>query len=251
MTKKKKIIILILSLIAIIAIISNIVDPDINGMDFTLIGDSIMKGYGNQDKGFEYYFSNALYRSKINNYASDAATLSENNGTNYMVIKDQIDLIKGDPQVILLDGGANDIMGYCIGTYPYANQKPIGTVNTEIDGVTEGDTVIHHFEDTIRILKEKYPSSRICYVQMFFIDDDTINHITINESIKPEIRQRRDDLWREIKIACEKWKIDYIDVSSKFYETDIKYRQADWIHINDIGYKYITPYVLKELERIY
>ena len=251
MTKKKVIIILISVLVAIIAIISNFVNPTLNGMDITILGDSIMEGYGNGNNGFEHYFSGTLFESKINNYAEDSATLSDNNGTNYTVIKDEINNIKGYPRIILLDGGANDIMGYNIGTYPYSNQKEIGKVDIQTNDVTAGDTVIHHFEDTIRILKEKYPLAKICYIQMFLIDDDTINHITINESIKPELRQRRDDLWREIKIACQKWNIDYIDVSDKFYETGIKYRQEDWIHINNDGYKYITPYLLKELDKLY
>ena len=227
MTKKKIIIISVIAvLVILIAIISNFVDPTLNGMDITILGDSIMEGYGNGNNGFEHYFSGPLFESKINN-------------------------IKGYPRIILLDGGANDIMGYNIGTYPYANQKPIGKVDTENKGVTEGDTVIHHFEDTIRILKEKYPLAKICYIQMFLIDDDTINHITVNEAIKPELKQRRDDLWKEIKIACKKWNIDYIDVSNKFLDTDIKYRQEDWIHINDDGYKYITPFLLKELDKLY
>jgi len=239
------------AIIIIIAIISNFIDHDINGMDITLLGDSVMEGYGNENRGFEYYFSKSLYRSKINNYASDAATLSDNNGTNYMVIKNQIDIIEGYPQIVLLDGGANDIMGYNIGTYPYSNQKPIGNVDTSKNEVTEGDTVIHCFEETVKKLKETYPLAKICYVQMFLIDDDTINHITVNEAIKPELKQRRDDLWKEIKIACQKWKIDFIDVSSKFYNTGSKYRQNDWIHINEDGYRFITPYVLKELDKIY
>ncbi len=247
----KKVIIIVLIIIVLSAIISNFVNQDLNGMDITVIGDSIMKGYGNEDKGFEHYFSKNLYRSKINNYAQDAATLSDNNGTSYTVIKDEINSIKGYPQIILLDGGANDIMGYNIGTYPYSNQKEIGKVNTETEDVTTGDTVVNNFEETIKILKEKYPLSKICYVQMFLIDDETINHITVNEAIKPELKQRRDDLWKEIKIACEKWQIDYIDVSSKFSNTGLKYRQEDWIHINDVGYKYITPYVIKELDKIY
>ena len=96
----KKIAIIAVSLISVIiiivliAIISNFVNQDLNGMDITVIGDSIMKGYGNEDKGFEYYFSKNLYRSKINNYAQDAATLSDNNGTSYTVIKDEINNIK-------------------------------------------------------------------------------------------------------------------------------------------------------------
>ena len=251
MSRKRIALIILITIFILIAIISNFINQDINGMDITIIGDSIMKGYGNQDRGFEYYFSKKLYKSKISNYAQDAATISNNNGTNYTVIKDEINNIEGYPQVILLDGGANDIMGYNIGTYPYSNQKPIGTVNLETKEVSPGDTVISNFEETIKLLKEKYPLSKICYVQMFLIDDETIDHITVNESIKPELKQRRDDLWKEIKITCDKWNIDYIDVSSKFYNTGIKYRQADWIHINEDGYRFITPFVIKELDKLY
>lgn len=247
----KKAILVVLIIILLIIVISNFVNKDLNGIYIAVIGDSIMKGYGNEDKGVDYYLSKKLYKSKYNNYAQNSATLSDNNGTNYSVIRDEINNIKGYPQIILLDGGANDIMGYNIGRYPYSNQKEIGKVNIQTNEVTAGNTVISNFEETIKTLKEKYPRSKICYLQMFLIDDETINHITINETIKPELKQRRDDLWKEIKIACEKWQIGYIDVSSKFHNTGLKYRQEDWIHINDAGYKYITPYIIEELDKLY
>lgn len=42
----------------------------------------------------------------------------------------------------------------------------------------------------------------------------------------------------------------YIDVSDKFIETGTHYRQDDWIHINEIGYKRLTPYILEKLKEI-
>lgn len=106
------------------------------------------------------------------------------------------------------------------------------------------------FEDLIVALKEKFPDSRLCYLQIFLIDDTTIDNITLDESKKPEIRQRRDELYNGIKLACEKWGVTYIDVSDKFIETGTSYRQDDWIHINEIGYERLTPYILEKLEEL-
>ena len=75
--------------------------------------------------------------------------------------------------------------------------------------------------------------------------------IQLDGSLRPKLASRRDEFLGQIKKVCEKWKIDYIDVSSKFIGSKSQYRQADYVHIKDVGYQYITPFVLEELNKIY
>jgi lysophospholipase L1-like esterase len=106
------------------------------------------------------------------------------------------------------------------------------------------------FEEIIIALKEKFPNAKLCYIQMFLIDDTTIDNITLDESKKPEIRQRRDKLYEQIEIACNKWNVSYIDVSDKFINTGTKYRQDDWIHLKEEGYQLLIHYVLEKLKAL-
>ena len=65
---KRKIIIIIILIIIFIAILSNFISKDLNGQTIAFIGDSLMAGYGNDDKGFDYYLASDLADSKfINN----------------------------------------------------------------------------------------------------------------------------------------------------------------------------------------
>ena len=97
---------------------------------------------------------------------------------------------------------------------------------------------------------KKYPNSRLCYLQLFLIDDPTIDTITLDESKKPEMRSRRDLLYEQIQILCKKRNVSYIDVSDKFIGKGTLYRQADGIHLNSRGYHLVTPYILEKLEAL-
>lgn len=247
--KKKVLIIIVILLIIIIAIVSNLFDSNLDGKKIVFMGDSIMAGYGNNSKSFEYYFKEALPNSKLLNVSKSSSTISTNSGTKELVIKNQIEEISGSPDVILFEGGANDIIDYAIGFLDKSLEKPIGEVDLEnFDVLTGKNTVIEDFESTIYELKQKFPESKLCYLQIFLIDNTTIDNITLDESKKPEIRQRRDDLYKQIEIACKKWNIKYIDVSDKFVQTGTQYRQDDWIHINETGYERLTPYILEKLK---
>lgn len=246
---KKKILIGIILLIILVAIISNFLDNNLDGKKIAFVGDSIMEGYGNDEKSFEYYFKRALPNSDLINVAKGGATISTNSPS-HLVIKNQIDEITGAPDIILFEGGANDIIDYAIGFLDKSLEKEIGTVDVNSQNPSNENTVMADFEDLIISLKLKFPDAKLGFLQIFLIDDTTIDNITLDESKKPEIRQRRDELYAQIKIACEKWNVYYIDVSDKFIETGTHYRQDDWIHINEIGYKRLTPYILEKLKEI-
>lgn len=246
---KKKILIFTILLLITIIIISNFFDGSLDGKKIVFVGDSIMSGYGNNEKSFEYYFKQALPNSNLVNFAKGGATISDNSPSE-LVIKNQVEEITGSPDIILFEGGANDIIDYAIGFLDKSLEKPIGTIDLNTSNASDENTVMADFEELIIVLKDKFPEAKLCYLQIFLIDDTTIDNITLDESKKPEIRQRRDELYEQVKIACQKWGVSYIDVSDKFIDTKTIYRQSDWIHINEVGYERLTPYILEKLKEI-
>ena len=245
---KKVIIIVCISLVILIAIISNISDNELDGKTIAFLGDSLMSGQGNSDRSFEYYFQNLVPNSKLINNSKSGATIASNTGTGNMIILNQAKSLKGNPDIIVIEGGANDIIVYGLGFLSNDVKKEIGIVNKE--GKSDSNTVIGDFEEIITTLKNKFPDSKICYLNMFLIDDATIDKITLDESKKPEMKERRDTLYSQIKEVCKKMNVSYIDVTNKFVGTETKYRQNDYIHLKEEGYQMITPYILENLEEL-
>ena len=129
-------------------------------------------------------------------------------------------------------------------------KKEIGIVDENPNNISDQNTVIGDLEEAIVELQKKYPASKLCYLQLFLIDDPTIDIITLDESKKPEMRSRRDSLYEQIEILCKKRNVNYIDVSDKFVGKGTIYRQNDGIHLKEEGYQLITHYILEKLEEI-
>lgn len=247
---KKYIIFFVVLLISIIAIISNFFDNDLNGKTIAFLGDSLIQGHGNDSKSFEYYFADYLPNSKIINNSRSGCTITDNTGTDDIVLINQAKNLKGNPDIIVFNGGANDIISYGLGFIDNSLKKEIGVVDENINAISNQDTVIGDLEEVILELQKKFPEAKICYLQMFLIDDETIDVITFDGSIKPEIKERRDKLEEQIKILCKKRNVNYIDVADKFEGKGTIYRQNDGIHLKEEGYQLITHYILEKLEEI-
>lgn len=245
---RKAIIIICIVMFFLVVIISNFTDNKLDGKTIAFIGDSLMEGYGNDFKGFEYYFSKKLPNSKFINNSKSGSTIADNSGIGNITMINQVKTLTGNPDIIILDGGANDIIDYALGFLENDLKKEIGIVNKESNELIKNDTVISDLEEIILELKNKYPKAKIYYLQMFLLDDTTIDMITLDESKKPELKQRRNQLFEQIKILCQKWNIEYIDVSDKLIGTGTKYRQDDWIHLKEEGYQLLTPYILEKIK---
>lgn len=245
---KKSIIIGCITIVILIAIISNITDNSLDGKTIAFLGDSLMSGQGNEDKSFNYYFQNLVPNSKLINNSKSGATIANNTGTGNMIILNQAKTLKGNPDIIVIEGGANDIIAYGLGFLNNDVKKEIGVSNKE--GKSDSNTVIGDFEDIIIELNTKFPKAKLCYLQLFLIDDETIDKITIDESKKPEMRARRDELYSQIKEVCKKMNVFHIDVTNKLVGTGNKYRQDDYIHLKEEGYQLLTPYILDKLKEL-
>lgn len=247
---KKYITISILILISVVAILSNIVDNGLDGKTIAFLGDSLLEGHGNDSKSFEYYFSESLPNSKIINNSKSGCTITDNTGTDDIVLINQVKNLKGNPDIIVFNGGANDIIGYGLGFNDNNLKKPIGVVNENPNAISDQSTVIGDLEEAIVELQKRFPNAKLCYLQMFLIDDETIDVITFDGSVKPEMMERRDNLESQLKILCKKRNVNYIDVSDKFVGKGTIYRQNDGIHLKEEGYQLISHYILEKLEEI-
>lgn len=245
---RKKIVILGILAVSLIATISNFVDNNLDGKTIAFLGDSLMSGYGNNDRSFEYYWKDLLPNSNLENYARGGSTITDNTGDDDIVIINQVKKITGEPDIIIFDGGANDILGYGMEYLDNNLKKEIGTVELDKEKMSDPNTVIGDLEEIIVAIQEKYPKAKLYYLQLFLIDDETIDKVTINESIKPDMKSRRDALYSQIKVLCEKRGVGYIQVADKLIETEKKYRQDDWIHLKEEGYQVLTPYILEKLK---
>lgn len=227
-----------------------IVENDLKGKSIAFIGDSLIEGYGNDFKGFDYYLSQELPNTNFINNSKSGSTVTDNSGDDNIVMINQAQSLEGNPDIIVFDGGANDIIGYSLGFLNNDLKKNIGTVNMNDTSVTEEDSVIQDFEEVIEVLKTKFPNAKLCYLQPFLLDAETVRNLTNDIDAQNEIISRRDYMFSEIQKMCIKWKIDYLDVSNEFKDTGLTYRNDDWIHINEAGYKILILDILQKLKEI-
>lgn len=217
-------------------------ENSLDGKTIAFIGDSLIEGYGNDFRGFDYYLAKDLPNTNFINNSKSGSTITDNSGSDNIIMLNQAKTLEGNPDMIVFDGGANDIIGYALGFLNQDLKKEIGTVDEN------GETVISDFEEVIAELKTRFPNAKLYYIQPFLLDDETISHLTQDENTKNEIKARRDTFYEEVQKMCEKWKIEYLDVSSNFVGTGITYRQDDWIHIKSEGYELLTPILLEKLK---
>ena len=216
----------------------------LKGKSIAMIGDSLIEGYGNENGGLDVYLEKKMPDAYYSNNSKSGSTVTSNTGDGNIIMINQAKTIGGNPDIILFDGGVNDIIGYDMNFLSVDLKKPIGTIDLDNPNVSSEKTVMADFEEVIQVLKTRFPNSELCYVGLCLLDDTSINMLAKQVEHKDEIKQRRDEFFSQIKILCQKWDVNYLDLTSKFVGTGIKYRQEDWLHINEEGYKMVSPYIL-------
>lgn len=136
------------------------------------IGDSLVRGYGNDDKGFDYYLGLELSNTNFVNNSKSGSTITSNSGEDNIVMINQAKTIEGNPDVIVFDGGANDIMGYSLGFLNNDLKKEIGSSGDN------SDSVINDLQNVIIEMKNAYPNAKLCYIQPFLLDEETVLNLT-------------------------------------------------------------------------
>lgn len=146
--------------------------------------------------------------------------------------------------MIVLDGGANDIIGYGLGFLNNDLKKEIYIDENQ-------DSVISDMQEILQELKNRFPNAKLCYFNPFLIDDDTISHLTQDEIVANEIKQRRNEFFVYIRKLCEKLDVSYLDCSDLIVGTGTTYRQSDYIHLNEEGYKLLSKPLSEKLNKLF
>lgn len=232
-------------------------------------GDSIMVGLHNTRKvtnsygvevpaGIPDYYRDLAGSNvtKTLNFAVAGTTIS-NNSPNDLHIEKVISLTSlgeeaNNVELVVLDGGGNDILAYEAGAYDSSLMKNIGTATD-----TTSDTVINDFRKIIKLIKEKFPNAKILYVHPLSLDQTAIEMQTlknygvydhtveeINEEYHTDFKTMKDvrlallrapeyattqqearsmanrmlaraeGLYRELPIVCKELGVEYLDLSS-------------------------------------
>lgn len=253
------------------------------------VGDSLM--YGFRGKGFGEYIREET-GATILKWCMGGSTISDNTPGQYRTIKEQAETLKNAQQVggyndidlIIFDGGGNDIISYSASGIDPSLKKEVGTIDKSSLEPSSENTVAADFEEIIQILKTDFPNATICYLQPLLLDDDVLldsyyigtqqqftieqlnsifqTNATTYEELRPyiynyykpnvaELETRRDDIFNMTKEATKKWNINYLDVSNYFANTRYTYREADMIHINDAGYIMLNTPIIKGLAQLF
>lgn len=278
---------------------------DLSSYESIWLGDSIMAGSGNNAIAYPNHFQ-GLTNIRSLNASFGGTTISDNtpdsiefnhpktlkgeverliaNQTNfeynYEIQYDEIDLI-------VLDGGGNDVIAYTIGDLDPSLKKEIGTASD-----TTSDTVLNDFREAIELIKDTFPNAEILYLQTYAFDEIGLKNIvttayfegktleeinaaysqnfatmieakdgavTMVSDLKNKIDtmlDRSEALFGELPTVANELGIEYLDLSTYIaanLTTDTgdyvnDYLQEDLIHLVDNAYAELTPYIVTKVE---
>lgn len=206
------------------------------GKKILIAGDSVAYGYG-WPGGFKNLIEENFPGAETMNAAFSGATLAGSQ------ILSQISATINNegfmPDIVILDGGWNDLM---LGT-------PIGTVDFNQFVLTWGESTILEMMETIFYqFRNLFPSIAVIYFILYKIQPFS------SETTMPEYTKQRDFV-ENVKLLCDKYGVTCVDfwdnscIVPDIETNRVKY-MADFLHINEAGYRVIWP-LLREKLKIY
>lgn len=124
----------------------------LEGKNIAFLGDSLVEGYGNNYKGFDYYMQISLPNSTFINNSRSGSTVTDNTGTDNIIMINQVKTLTENPDIIIFNGGINDVIGYGLEFLNNDLKKEIGQVSLE--GNIDKTTVMGDFEEVILELQK-------------------------------------------------------------------------------------------------
>lgn len=195
--------------------------------------DSITKGYGSKSHNYSwanYIGDNYDLKYSLNRGKSGwRVSNTDNNYINNLVLKE-----RGNKyDFVILHGGCNDI----------GNDVALGKISSSYDPKTFDDqTFIGGLEKYLYTVVTQWPKARIGYI---------INYSTPNNRIRPVAKS--SIYYAEMRKVLKKWNVPYLDLfngvafDGRSYSTilsvDTNRYLPDTLHLNDEGYKVISPYI--------
>ena len=206
------------------------------GKKILIAGDSVAYGYG-WPGGFKNLIEENFPGAETMNAAISGATLA--NSQILTQVSAAINNARFMPDIAILDGGWNDLM---LGT-------PIGTVDLNQFVLTWGESTILEMMETIFYqFRKLFPSIAVIYFVMYKIQPFS------SETTMPGYTEQRDFV-ENVKLLCDKYGVTCVDfwdnscIVPDIEANRVKY-MADFLHINEAGYRAIWP-LLREKLKIY
>ena len=164
-------------------------EVDLSNKNIVWIGDVYLAAFLNDGKGFQYYFEEMeTVNSSID--ITGEITISDNTPENKTIkfILDELIRTKDDYpniDIFILNLGVFDSYAYKFDVLDQNLKKEIGNVNTEIDTVTEGDSVINDLEDFLYLFKQEFPDTKLLFFNPFNHSENAIRNFVWKNIVKP------------------------------------------------------------------
>lgn len=209
----------------------------LEGITFSVIGDSYLAGKGLDDKSSVWP---ALLATKYNmvykNYGVNGSTISNYAGENYNPMVDRYDEIaNNNPDIIIVEGGRND----------YNQDVPMGE-----DGSLDTKTMKGAVRFLITKLQEKFPNALIIGVTCWEVG-----------GLPNEQGYTCSDYGRALIDVCKELGVPYINAMDSdamgVYMTDATFRRQycisfdDISHLNKEGMKLVLPAFETQIAEFY
>ncbi len=211
-----------------------------------MLGDSLIAGYNNEKGGLDKYLEEVFPNTTFKNYSVSGATISKYQVEGDITILEQAKKtleIQENIDIIILNGGINDAIGFEAGYLPKEQESRIGHIYNK-DGLDSSDiSVVADLEKTFNYIKKNNPNAKIAYLQLAALSPEDYSFIVQENGGDGEKAQKRfDDYNQEIRNACYKWGIYYIDISGPL-QLEPEYKSEDHLHLSNLGYTFITAYL--------
>ncbi len=263
------------------------VEIDLSGKNFIWIGDSLMRGINeNLDNAFPEYFARLTNANCLNVSASGAKINDDVNNNLMQQVDELISQSTGNEQVdfIVLNGGGNDIFnsdGKEIGTVDMSTNEVtqgdtlISNFEEVIKKLKENAPnvpimYLNAYNIDLEAIEMLVYTDVKTYYELSYINNLLGTNATSFEEIKDKIIQvltegdsskgiepkitnvknNGEELIQQIKNACNKWDIEYCDISNYISIEENEHYQSDYMHFNSNGYTELTPYIVEKVKEI-
>lgn len=218
----------------------------LDGKTIVMLGDSLIAGYNNEKGGLDKYLEEVFPNTTFKNYAVSGATISKYSLEQNVTILEQAKKtleIQENKDIVIINGGINDAIGFEAGYLPKNEERRIGHIYNK-EGIDSNDvSVASDLEKTFNYIKKNNPNAKIAYLQLAALSPEDYNFIVLENKGDGEKAQKRfDDYNQEIRNACYKWSIYYIDISGPL-QLEPEYKSEDRLHLSNLGYTFITAYL--------
>lgn len=205
-------------------------------------GDSLVSGYGSSSRNYSwanYIGDNYDLDSSVNAGAFDYRVSTYDDPKKWLVdvVKDHYN-DTDNYDFIMLEGGVNDVL----------YNTPIGSFSDSKDvNSFDPKTFCGGLETYLYYVTSKWSNSRIGYIITYYTPNYT----------ERGLKWSYDDYKKYYDITMkilDKWNVKYINFATEEFNSllDVEKRTylPDYLHLNDDGYKKISPYIYKFMQEL-